>query len=183
MSASWVTRTMVTPCSRLSDDQRLHDLVRGSRIEIAGRLVGEKQARRVDQRAGDGDALLLAAGELARRVALAIAEAEKCSAARARSMRSARRCRPGGGVVERQADILERAGARQQVEALEHEAEALAADAGEVRLAQRRDIDALEEVMAAGRPVEAAENGHQRRLARTRRAHDGDELAGARRSG
>jgi hypothetical protein len=39
--------------------------VRGSRIEIAGRLVGEKQARPVDQRSGDGDALLLAAGKLA----------------------------------------------------------------------------------------------------------------------
>ena len=40
------------------------------------------------------------------------------------------------------------------------------------------DIDALEEVMAAGRLVEAAENVHQRRFARARRAHDGDELAG-----
>ena len=32
--------------------------------------------------------------------------------------------------------------------------------------------------MAARRPVEAAEDVHQRRLARARRAHDGDELAG-----
>ena len=42
---------------------------------------------------------------------------------------------------------------------------------------QRRDIDAFEQVMAAGRPVEAAENIHQRRFARARRAHNGDELA------
>jgi len=32
--------------------------------------------------------------------------------------------------------------------------------------------------MAAGRQVEAAENIHERRLARARRTHDGDELAG-----
>ncbi len=55
--------------------QRLHDLVRGAGIEVAGRLVGEQQAGRVDQRARDRDALLLAARELARRVALAVAQA------------------------------------------------------------------------------------------------------------
>ena len=77
MSASWVTTTMVTPCSRLSELQRLHDLMRRSRIEIAGRLVGKQQARRVDERARDRHALLLAAGELAGRVALAVAQAEQ----------------------------------------------------------------------------------------------------------
>ena len=70
-----------------------------------------------------------------------------------------------------------------QIEALEDEAEAFAADAGELRLAQPRDIDALEEVVAARRPVEAAEDVHERRFARARRAHDGDELARAGRSG
>ena len=100
-----------------------------------------------------------------------------CSAARARSNAHGAVASARGGVIERQADILDGAGAGQKVEALEDEAEPLAADAGEVRLAQPRDIDALEEIVAAGRPVEAAENGHQRRFARARRAHDGDELA------
>ena len=77
MSASWVTTMIVTPCSRLSELQRLHDLVRRARVEIAGRLVGEQQARLIDQRARDRDPLLLTARELARRVALAIAEAEQ----------------------------------------------------------------------------------------------------------
>jgi hypothetical protein len=58
-------------------EERFHDLVRRSRIEIAGRLVGEKKARCIDQRAGDRDALLLTAGKLAGRIALAIAQAEK----------------------------------------------------------------------------------------------------------
>ena len=67
MSASWVT-TMIGDALlaiELADD--LHDLVRGPRVEIAGRLVGQQQLGGVDQRARDRDALLLAAGELARR--------------------------------------------------------------------------------------------------------------------
>ncbi len=158
-------------------DQGLHDLVRGAGVEIAGRLVGEQQARRVDQRARDGDALLLAARELARRVALAVAEAEQPQRpARPLDARLAAR-RPGRRVIKGQADVLDRAGARQQIEALEDEAEALAADAGELRLLEPGDVDAVEEVAPAGRPVEAAEDRHQRRLARSRGAHDGDELA------
>ena len=56
--------------------QRLHDLVRGARVEIPGRFVGEEQARGIDQGPGDRHPLLLAAGELARRVARAIAKPE-----------------------------------------------------------------------------------------------------------
>ena len=113
MSASWVTSDDRHALLAIERDERLHDLVRGSRIEIAGRLVGKKQARRVDERAGDGDALLLAAGELARRVALAVAEPEKLQR-RARPLGAhdaAHRAR--GRVVERQGDILDGAGARQ----------------------------------------------------------------------
>ena len=40
-----------------------------------------------------------------------------------------------------------------------------------------RHLAAVEEVAARGRAIEAAEDVHQRRLARARGAHDGDELA------
>ena len=43
-------------------------LVGGARVEIAGRLVGEQDARRVGDRARDRDALLLAAGQFRRPV-------------------------------------------------------------------------------------------------------------------
>ena len=61
---SCVTMTTVEPRrvwrSRMSGE----DLLTGSRVEVAGRFVGQ-QDRRVDrQRARDGDALALAAGEL-----------------------------------------------------------------------------------------------------------------------
>ena len=44
--------------------EHAHDLDGGPAVEVAGRLVGEEDRGVVDERAGDGDALLLAAGEL-----------------------------------------------------------------------------------------------------------------------
>ena len=43
--------------------KRREHMVRGLRIEISGRLVGEQEARPIGDRAGDRDALLLAAGK------------------------------------------------------------------------------------------------------------------------
>ena len=85
--------------------QDLHDVARGRRVERAGRLVGEQELGAGDQRAGDRDALLLAAGELARQVLGAVGEADPlevdrgalgCApgAARPGSRAAARRSRP-----------------------------------------------------------------------------------------
>ena len=63
-AGSWVTMTVVCPRSRLKPPEHRKDLGRARRIEVAGRLVREQQRRRVDQRPCQGDALLLAAGEL-----------------------------------------------------------------------------------------------------------------------
>src|SRR6185503_4896784 len=52
----------------------LYDLEGIDRVEVAGRLVGDDHVGLVDYRAGDGDALLLAAGELAREVVHLVAE-------------------------------------------------------------------------------------------------------------
>ena len=46
--------------------QQVHDVERQIGIEVARRLVGENQHRVVHERAGDGDALLLAARQLLR---------------------------------------------------------------------------------------------------------------------
>ncbi len=43
---------------------QLHHLVRGRLVQIAGRFVGQQQRRLVRERAADGDALLLPAGQL-----------------------------------------------------------------------------------------------------------------------
>ena len=62
-----------------------HDLLAGARIEVAGRLIAQDNYRIVDQRARDRYALLLAAGELARFMIHALAEADAFSAAMARA--------------------------------------------------------------------------------------------------
>ena len=61
------------------------DDVGGSLVEVAGGLVGQDQRRLVGERAGDGDALLLAARELGRAMVEPLGEAERPSNCSARS--------------------------------------------------------------------------------------------------
>jgi hypothetical protein len=56
--------------------QQLEHVGAGPGVEVAGRLVGEDDGRFGDEGTGDGDALLLAAGELGGPVGAAIAEAD-----------------------------------------------------------------------------------------------------------
>ena len=81
------------------------------------------------------------------------------------------------GVDQRQLDVVERGRARQQVEGLEDEPDLLVPDAGQVVVVHRRDFLAVEQVAALRRRVEAADQVHQRGLARPRRPHDRDVLA------
>ena len=95
--------------------------------------------RLVDQGAGDGDALALAAGELVGLVVHAVAQADPLQ-------RRARPLPPLGareaGVDQRQLDVVQGVGARQQVEGLEDEADLLVADGRELagRRAPRRPM-------------------------------------------
>jgi hypothetical protein len=64
--------------------QHAEDLVGGMLVEVAGGLVGQQQLRLVGERAGDGDALLLAARELRRPVRRALGQADEAEQARGR---------------------------------------------------------------------------------------------------
>ncbi len=67
------------------------------RVEVPGRLVGDEQRRVGDDRTGDRDALLLAAGKLGRCMPLAAGQADFASASMARCRRpAATRDRPKG---------------------------------------------------------------------------------------
>ena len=66
--------------------QQVEHLAAGCRVEVAGRLVGEHHRGATDERACDGDALLLPARELRRPVRAAVTEA--------RPSRSASRASP-----------------------------------------------------------------------------------------
>ena len=57
-------------------EQQVDDARAGHRVEVAGGLVGEQHFRTRRERARDGDALLLAAGQLARIVARPLREAD-----------------------------------------------------------------------------------------------------------
>ena len=89
--------------------EQRHHLVAGARIEVAGRLVGQHQARLVDQRARDRDPLLLPAGELAGMVVQAVAQADPLQRGR-RAL--AARARVHARVDQRQLHVLQRGGAR-----------------------------------------------------------------------
>src|SRR5262249_1171698 len=54
--------------------ENCRDLSAGAAVEIAGRFIGEQHLRVVDQRAPNGDALLLTARKLARMMVLATAK-------------------------------------------------------------------------------------------------------------
>ena len=151
------------------------DLDAGARVQVAGGLVGQQQRGLGDQGAGDGDPLLLTARELVGLVVAAVAQAHALERLPGR----------GGGiepaaraVVEQgQLDVLLGAGAGQQIESLEDEADVSVADVGQPVAAEAVDALAVQFVGARGRPVQAAEDVHERRLSRSRSAHDGDHLA------
>jgi hypothetical protein len=82
----------------------------------------------------------------------------------------------GAVIQQRQFHVVERGGARQQVEPLEHEADLLVADRREVVFRHPGHVLAIEKVVPAGRTVETAEDVHQRGLAGARRTGDGHEL-------
>ena len=83
------------------------------------------------------------------------------------------------GDRERQGHVLVDVEQRNQVEELEDEARLLAPQAGRLRVAQAADHLAVEHDLAAGGPVEPAEQLEQRALAGAGRAHQGHELAAA----
>src|SRR5206468_1828158 len=81
------------------------------------------------------------------------------------------------GVDHRQLDLLNGRRARQQVELLKNEADLAAAHLRQLVVLETPDLLAVESVASAGRHVQAAEDIHQRTLARAAGPHDRDELA------
>src|SRR5436190_416114 len=80
------------------------------------------------------------------------------------------------GVDQRHLHVVQGAGARDQVEALKHESDLSVADASEVVVVESRHVGAVEDIAAAGRHVQAPDDVHQGRLARSAGTHDGDEV-------
>ncbi len=135
-SGSCVTTMIVCPSSVQLVEQG-EDLDARLRIEIAGRLVGEQDRRVRDERARDRDALPLTARELVRQVMRAIGEADALEHALGLGLALGE---AHAAIDQRLHDVLQRRSARQQVEALEDEADLLIADVGELVLVQAADV-------------------------------------------
>ena len=121
---SWVTMMMVVPAS-LTSCRRSMISLRRRRVEVAGRLVGEDQPGAAGERAGDRDALLLAAGELRRQMVEARREADAADLLLDAPLPL--RCAEAA-VAQRHVDVVEHVEVGDQVEALEDEADLLVAD-------------------------------------------------------
>src|SRR5882672_7759994 len=129
-------------------------------VEIASGLVGENDLRLINQRARDGHALLLAAGELRGEMRQAVAKAY---------------------ALQRFFSLLFVGDAmeiRHEVELLEDEADFLRAVTHQPVFAEFRKIDAVNDHMAGGERVQAAENIDERGFSRTGGAHERDPFAG-----
>ncbi len=140
--------------------QEGEDLATRAGVQVARRLVGEDEVRPGDERAGHGDALLLTTGELARAVRQAVAEADGVDdRAQPRSVRTT------AGEGQRQGDVLLGVERGQEVVGLEDEADALAAEAGQLAIRQRPEVDIADEGATGGERVETSQAVHQRALA------------------
>ena len=92
---------MVMPWSRFRDGQQFHDLDAAGGIEVAGRLIGQQHDGLGDDGAGDGDALLLAAGEFAGRVMFPAGQAHLLQGLQRPRMPLGRRCGDRSAAVRR----------------------------------------------------------------------------------
>ena len=130
-------------------------------------------AGRVTKRARHRDTLLLAAGELIRLVLQPVAQAYEVEDFFG-ALGGATFMLAG---VEGNLDVLLRGERRDEVERLVDHTDLLIAHLCQPGLAHRGDVDAVNQHLATGRVVQSGDDAEQRRLARPRRADDGDELA------
>src|SRR5215469_2388998 len=113
----------------VQSSEKAHDLITGGGIEISSRLVGEQDRGMIHKSARDGHALTLAAGKLVRFVHHALGEINLSE-----HLPGAGEALLGRGAIvdERQFDIVERGGARQEIESLKDKADFLVANVGQL---------------------------------------------------
>ena len=149
--------------------QQLEDVLARDIVERAGRLVAQQQLRVFRKRPRDGDALLLAAGELRWEILQPILQPDLAQ----------HLCRVERMLAQlrRDLNVFERRQVLDQVIELEHEAHVAAAILRELTAVVAGDVPPVELHGAARERVHTAEDIQQRRLARARRTHDHADLA------
>ncbi len=142
-------------------------------IEIAGGFIGEKNFRAIDERAGDGDALLFAARKFGGAMAEAMGEADTFEGF----------ADAGGtlgaidlGEAKREFDIFLEGHARKEIEGLEDHADGGAAIAGKIEGGERGDVLTEGQDGAGGGAVEPGDEIEERGFAGAGGAEEGEEF-------
>ena len=158
----------------LEVDELVLHLGADQRIERREGLVHEEDLRVGAQRAGEADALLHAARELARILVLVAGETDRIDPARGlvahdRALEAAH--------LQPVADVLDDRAVRHQAEALEDHAHLGAPEVHQRLGIELEHVLALDDDLAVRRVDQPVEMPDQRRLARSRQAHDDEDLA------
>jgi hypothetical protein len=155
--------------------QQFHDGFAIAGIEISGGLVGEEDGGFSGESAGDGDALLLASGELGWVMFEAVGHADffQCFVDTLTSLRGAH-----AAVGERQFDIFIDGEIADEIKALEDEPDLTVTNPGACGMVELGHWVAIEVVAAFGGGIQESEDRQESGFAATGRASDGDILAG-----
>ena len=177
-SKSWVMKTMVFFSTDLQAEELVLHLAPDQRIERREGLVEEPQLRLDGERAGDADALLLAAGQLARQSRLAARQGRPARSSRAPAPRARPAPRPAPPAERRRCRApSDAAAARNAGTPCPSCGAGSRSSRARWRRAGRWPLNRISPGRRLDQPRQAA---HQRRLARARQAHDDEDLAGAR---
>lgn len=156
---------------RLLRKQQIGDLATGLDIEIAGGFIGNQHGGRGGKRARYGNALLLAAGELAGIVVETLAKAD--------GLKFLPRDIEGIADVcefQRNRDVFQRSHIGDQVEGLKDDADVLAAEIGERIFAKAMQRRAVDIDFTAVEPFQPGQHHQQGGLSRTGRTDDADRF-------
>ena len=159
----------------VGEAEHVEDRVGVFGVEIAGRLVGENDGGLCNQRAGDRNALLFAAGKLGRAMVEAAGDVEQLGKAGKEL-----RVHGLGALGDLVGDFnVGASGERgKEVELLEDESDAGAAHFGPLGIGEGREVDAADENAAGTGAGEAAEQVEKGGFAAAGWSDDGDKLAG-----
>src|SRR5207344_9413 len=136
-------------------------------VQVSGWLVSQEERWFVGQSAGDGDALLFAAGELGRIVMLAVGKSDFDE-----ESVSSPRCVARAGNLHRDKHVFQRSQRREQMKKLKDEADALATETREGVFVESRDVHSVEDDASFRRRIEPRQEPEQRGLPAAGRTGD-----------
>ncbi len=140
-------------------------------VQVARRFIGKNQNRVIDEGAGDADALLLAAGQFAGEMVRAIGKAHPFQSFEGFfAVRDA-------VVVLGYHQIFHGCEVRNQVKLLEHHADLIAADLGQLVFGNIIEVDAVQDDFPGGVFIHAADDIHQSGFTGAGRSHDGQPVS------